>query len=82
MHRIELINGLLVKKMGKKPPHVLACEALRDELSRLIPPGWRLTSQALVRIPNFDEPSLTWRSFGEAAMTIRIATPGRLMSEF
>ena len=25
---IELKNGLLVKKLGKKPPHVLACEAL------------------------------------------------------
>jgi Uma2 family endonuclease len=54
--RIELINGLLVNKMGKKPPHVLASEALRDELMRLIPPGWRLTIEAPIRIPNYDEP--------------------------
>ncbi len=53
---IELINGLLVRKMGKKPPHVIACEATRDELLPLIPPGWRLTIEAPIRIPDFDEP--------------------------
>src|SRR5947209_255453 len=53
---IELISGLLVIKMGKKPPHVIACEATRDELLPLIPRGWRLTIEAPIRIPNFDEP--------------------------
>jgi Uma2 family endonuclease len=53
---IELINGLLVKKIGRKPPHVIACEALRDELLPLILRGWRLAIEAPVRIPDFDEP--------------------------
>jgi Uma2 family endonuclease len=53
---IELINGLLVRKMAKKPPHVVACEAMRDELLPLVPAGWRLTIEAPVRIPDFDEP--------------------------
>jgi Uma2 family endonuclease len=53
---IELIDGLLVRKMGKKPPHVIASEALRDELLRLLPQGWRLMIEAPVRIPDFDEP--------------------------
>jgi hypothetical protein len=53
---IELINGLLVRKMRKKPPHVVASEATRDELLPLIQPGWRLTIEAPVRIPDFDEP--------------------------
>ena len=53
---VELIDGLLVRKMGKKPPHVIAGEALRDELLPLIPQGWRLTIEAPVRIPEFDEP--------------------------
>jgi Uma2 family endonuclease len=53
---IELIDGLLVRKMGKKPPHVIASEAMRDELLRLLPRGWRLTIEAPVRIPDFDEP--------------------------
>ncbi|MFI5456014.1 MAG: Uma2 family endonuclease [Isosphaerales bacterium] len=53
---VELIDGLLVKKLGEKPPHVIACEATRDELLPLIPRGWRLTIEAPVRIPDFDEP--------------------------
>jgi Uma2 family endonuclease len=53
---IELINGLLVRKMGKKPPHVIASEAARDELLPRVPQGWRLTIEAPVRIPDFDEP--------------------------
>lgn len=53
---VELMSGLLVTKMGKKPPHVVACEALRDLLLPLIPRGWRLAIEAPVRIPDFDEP--------------------------
>jgi Uma2 family endonuclease len=53
---IELIDGLLVKKTGKKPPHVLACEASRDELLHLVPRGWRVAIETPVRIPDFDEP--------------------------
>jgi Uma2 family endonuclease len=53
---IELIDGLLVRKMGKKPPHVIACEATRDELLPLVPRGWRLTIEAPIRIPDYDEP--------------------------
>jgi Uma2 family endonuclease len=53
---IELIDGLLVRKLGKRPPHVVASEALRDELLRILPQGWRLTIEAPVRISDFDEP--------------------------
>jgi Uma2 family endonuclease len=53
---VELINGLLVRKMVKNPPHVLACEAMRDQLLPLVPRGWRLTIEAPVRIPDYDEP--------------------------
>ena len=41
---VELIDGLLVRKKGKRPPHVIACEATRDLLFPLIPQGWRLTA--------------------------------------
>jgi len=53
---VELIDGLLVRKMVKNPPHVLACEAMRDQLLPLIPRGWRLTIEAPIRIPDYDEP--------------------------
>jgi Uma2 family endonuclease len=53
---IELIDGFLVQKMTKKPPHVISSEATRDVLLPLIPPGWRLAIEAPIRIPDYDEP--------------------------
>ena len=35
--RLHLINGILVAKMTKKPPHVIACEKTRDALMRAVP---------------------------------------------
>jgi Uma2 family endonuclease len=54
--QIELINGLLVKKMGKTPPHSWTVEALREELGRLLPPGWSFRQEQPVAIPDLNEP--------------------------
>jgi Uma2 family endonuclease len=54
--RIELIDGLLVRKMTKKPPHVLATERVRRGLDPLLPIGWYLREEKPLRIPDFDEP--------------------------
>jgi Uma2 family endonuclease len=54
--RVELIDGLLVRKMTKKPPHVLVSERLRHWLERSIPPGWHIRPEHPIRIPDFDEP--------------------------
>ena len=54
--RVELINGWLVKKMTTKPPHVVAVDATRESLARILPPGWWLREEKPVRIPEFDEP--------------------------
>ncbi len=54
--RVELIDGYLVRKTTKKPPHVVAVEGMRDALSALALPGWRVMIQDPVRIPDFDEP--------------------------
>jgi Uma2 family endonuclease len=54
--RLHLINGILVAKMTKKPPHVIACEKTRDSLQRIKPKGWRVMVEAPVRIPNYNEP--------------------------
>ena len=53
---VELIDGYLVRKMTKKPPHVIAVEGLRDDLLALALAGWRVMIQDPVRIPDFDEP--------------------------
>jgi Uma2 family endonuclease len=54
--RVELIDGYLVRKMTKKPPHVIALEGTRDALLALFQRGWRVMIQDPVRIPDFDEP--------------------------
>ena len=54
--RVELINGWLVRKMTTKPPHVVAVDATREAISRLLPPTWWIRDEKPVRIPDFDEP--------------------------
>jgi Uma2 family endonuclease len=38
--RVELLEGVLVTKMGKKPPHVWAAGQSYDALLHLVPVGW------------------------------------------
>ncbi|MFO0959633.1 MAG: Uma2 family endonuclease [Isosphaeraceae bacterium] len=38
--RVELIDGILVSKMTKNPPHQVAYDGLIDRFPRLLPPGW------------------------------------------
>jgi Uma2 family endonuclease len=54
--RIELIDGLLVRKMTKKPQHNWTRDAVGDALSRVIGAGWYVRYELPVRIPEFDEP--------------------------
>jgi Uma2 family endonuclease len=54
--RVELIDGHLVKKMSKKPPHIWSVESALPALNRLLPPGWFCRKEDPVQIPDFDEP--------------------------
>jgi Uma2 family endonuclease len=54
--RIELIDGYLVRKMGKNPPHVWSVDATEIGLNPLLPAGWILRRESPLRIPEFDEP--------------------------
>jgi Uma2 family endonuclease len=54
--RFQLINGLLVAKVSKSPPHVLTGKNVRDELRRLIPSGWDFRLEDPVRLPPGSEP--------------------------
>jgi Uma2 family endonuclease len=54
--RIELIDGYLVKKMSKNPPHIWAVKTTLKILAGLLPPGWTWRKEDPVRIPDFDEP--------------------------
>jgi Uma2 family endonuclease len=53
--RVELIDGFLVKKMGKNPPHVWSVDTIA-EIMKAMTPGWWCRQEAPVRIPDFDEP--------------------------
>ena len=54
--RVELIDGYLVKKMGKKPPHFWSVDRAEEEVRAILPPGWCVRREGPVRIPKFDEP--------------------------
>jgi Uma2 family endonuclease len=54
--RVELIDGYLVRKMPKKPPHIWAVRRIVEAMPSLLPPGWTWWKEDPVRIPDFDEP--------------------------
>jgi Uma2 family endonuclease len=54
--RVELIDGQVVRKMGKNPPHSWCTKALIRHLPGRIPIGWTWRVEQPVRIPDRDEP--------------------------
>jgi Uma2 family endonuclease len=53
--RIELIDGYLVRKMSKSPPHIWSTAALFKAIEA-VSAGWWCRKEDPVRIPEFDEP--------------------------
>ncbi len=47
----ELIEGTLVQKMTKKPPHSSGSEATWRAIHRVLPPDWHVRIEKPVRIP-------------------------------
>ncbi len=43
--RLELLEGLLVKTMGKNPPHNVCTYLVQRILGQVVPPGWFVTMQ-------------------------------------
>jgi Uma2 family endonuclease len=54
--RVELIDGYVVKKMGKKPPHIWSVGRILKALEFLPASLWTCRKEDPVRIPDFDEP--------------------------
>lgn len=46
----ELLDGLVVRKMGKNRPHVIATEHTRAALAAVLPPGWSVAVQEPVTL--------------------------------
>jgi Uma2 family endonuclease len=54
--RVELIEGRLVRKVTKNPPHTYSIYAVRDAISALLPRGWHVRQEGPVRVPPLSEP--------------------------
>ena len=54
--RVELLEGLLVTKMPKNEPHILALKLAYRVLDRALPDGWHVANQDPVVIPPHNEP--------------------------
>ncbi len=48
--RVELLEGVIVQKMSKNPPHRISNRATRQALERAIPVGWYVDEQAPVTL--------------------------------
>ncbi len=51
-NRFELINGRIVEKEVKNPPHTTATQLTMQAIERLLPPGWHTLAEQPVSIPN------------------------------
>jgi len=49
---VELLDGWLVEKMPKKPPHRVSTRLTRQALERIVPAGWHVDSQEPVTLGN------------------------------
>src|SRR5215831_17843255 len=47
---VELLEGIIVQKPLKKPPHCFSSLAARQELERVIPGGWYVVEQAPITL--------------------------------
>jgi Uma2 family endonuclease len=50
--RLELIEGRLMEKKTKNPPHSTASELCRTRLERLLPVGWHARAEKPIRVPS------------------------------
>ena len=48
--RVELLEGWLVPKMTKNPPHAVATKLTSKAIDRLLPPNWHSRTQDPVRL--------------------------------
>lgn len=51
-NRFHLINGYVVEKMTRNPPHAISFQRCGGELGRVMPPGWHVRPALPVRLPS------------------------------
>ena len=80
--KIELLDGYLVRKMGKKPRHSTRSERLRRLLEKglPLPEGWHVRQEQPVKIPEYDEPEPDLAIARGKWKTMTTAIPARATS--
>lgn len=79
MDKVELIEGRLVDKMPKNPPHESAITRLNRRLLRLLPDDWQLRPQGPVTFTTSEpEPDFTIARGAEADFDTRHPEPGEV----
>ncbi|MGH9802864.1 MAG: Uma2 family endonuclease, partial [Blastocatellia bacterium] len=57
---VELLEGILVTKMPKNPPHSLATQLIRDVLAKLFSSGWCVSAQEPITLADSEpEPDVS-----------------------
>ncbi len=57
--QIELLEGILVAKMAKNPPHRISTKLIRQALENITPEGWYVDSQEPITLGNSEpEPDI------------------------
>jgi Uma2 family endonuclease len=57
---VELLEGWLIPKMPKNPPHRVTKELTRDALAHMLPPGWHVSEQEPITTEDSEpEPDVT-----------------------
>jgi Uma2 family endonuclease len=54
--KVELIDGLMVAKMVKNPPHAVACGLARAAIDGVVTTGWHTRAAEPISIPRYNEP--------------------------
>ena len=58
--QVELLEGYVVLKMPRNPPHDGSIQLAQETVSRAVPPGWCIRIQSTVTLPDSEpEPDLT-----------------------
>lgn len=53
---LELIDGLLVTKMVRNNPHIVACKLGWEALQRVAPPGWHVAKEDPIVVSQWSKP--------------------------
>ncbi|MGZ3415329.1 MAG: hypothetical protein ACXWNX_17695 [Isosphaeraceae bacterium] len=80
--QVELIEGRLVPKMGRKRPHIQAGKRSFRAFSRILPPGWHVVKEDPIVASDLSKPEPDLSVVRAMWMITMIATSRRPISRW